>query len=175
MCELQGGRATATWAYWDFQRCLSAVQAPLEVVQLLAKSNSTLFPEKFFDWKETAYTLIMRQAPVVCIQHLNNTKTSVFPDQNINWQEFILENVDYINSSTFVHLLKFSILKRLKLLRVERWEDNMQLLVEWSYQYFKKPEHAELVYNMLALYEQKKEASSLLEHTEQSLWVWRSL
>jgi len=159
--------------------------APSEVVDLLVESYKSMHPDYEFDWKGMILTLVKRRVHLANIQTLINTQQESFPNQKYDMQQVVKEsavldkkqwafqNGKYTRIETFRYLFQVSITKRLDLLGIGRWreelENRVSSLPRYGLRVSKREEDTKAVYDRLFTYESIKEATSVLE-----LALWKT-
>jgi len=162
--------------------------APPELVNSLVESCKTLHPDYEFDWKGMILTLAKRDVPLANIQKLVNTQQSSFSDQEYDMQHAVTElaadnaiqagiHFSGIGFSgrctsieTFRYMLQISVYKRLDLLSVSKWcEDLKDIISNFPEGANKREAGTKALYDRLDTYESIKEGTPVLE-----LALWRA-
>ena len=162
--------------------------APVDVVRLLAKSYQTFYPSHTLEWGKMVETMFDAGAPLFCIQNLLNAQRRTFPNHHVDWQGVVSQlvknftnhfhlcspKIRTIKLESLSFLLKHSIHRRLELLGVEKWEDEINSDLEkfvdkLPYASISVQRHIKTLYSKLSCYEHLKHATTLLE-----LALWKS-
>ena len=156
--------------------------APTEVLDLLIESYKSLYPDYEFDWKGMVLTMANRDVPLANIQKLVNTQVRSFSDQEYDMQLVVLELAasnatqaslyqPFTTGETFRYLLEVSITKRLELLDVKRFQEDLKnsISILSGYNGSRREVDTKAVYRRLATYESIKEGTSVLE-----LALWKA-
>ena len=129
-------------------------------------------------------TLAKRDAPYAKIEKLVDIQQSSFPDQKYDMEEVVVELAMYegvqvglgfmghrrcTSIETFRYLLRISISKRLELLSIRRWHEELENRINAVSEKKSRKEDTQAVYDRLATYESIKEGTSVLE-----LALWKA-
>ena len=170
------GDITLLYAIW--------CNAPTEILDLLVKSYKSLHPDYEFGWSGMIQTLAKRDAPYAKIEKLVDIQQSSFPDQKYDMEEVVVELAMYegvqvglgfmghrrcTSIETFRYLLRISISKRLELLSIRRWHEELENRINAVSEKKSRKEDTQAVYDRLATYESIKEGTSVLE-----LALWKA-
>lgn len=156
---------------------------PNEIIAFLAKSYKLKYPENALDWEDVLYRFIEIRAPLSRIQILLETMERYFPDDDCNLDHVVMrvaydiddETLDYINMETirlesYRFLVRASIAKRLDMLNVTQWQDELRRMQKMLPNFHGPVQDQIMVlYDKLDEFENKKEATSLLE-----LAMWKA-
>ena len=138
-----------------------------------------MFPDNVVNWVNVVECLSRAPVPLSCIQSLLETRQWANTNKDINWEEVLVGWAKYdstsarghekVSCATFKYLLRFDISKRLGSLGVKRWRDEIERDINELSLSAEREKHIRSVYSKLVSYENRKEATSLLE-----LALWKS-
>jgi len=163
--------------------------ATSEVIDLLVESYKSLHQKYEFNWGSTLLTLSERDVPLANIQKLVIIQQNSFPDQEYDMQQVVIElaasnatqaslQKPYTSIETFKYLLRASITKRLDLLSVTKWREDLRDIINVlpdkanyrNEEVKNREEYIKGLYDKLATYEPIKEGTSILE---MALWKYK--